>query len=155
MTALVTGEAWAQDARRVRRAASSLSSADDDILAFAEQPLKDAITCGRRRGAGGGVLGALRRWGVQGAACLPAGPGCCRGVPHAATLPPAPRRHLEVSLQLEREAVAKAHESAVRAEGSLQRVTQRQAVIDLEEYNRVKAEGEKAKVRRVCAPWRG
>jgi len=36
MTALATGEAWAQDARRVRKAASSLSSADDDILAFAE-----------------------------------------------------------------------------------------------------------------------
>ena len=61
--------------------------------------------------------------------------------------PPRARRHLEVSLQLEREAVAKAHESAVRAEGSLQRLTQRQAVIDLEEYNRVKAEGDKAKVR--------
>ena len=36
MTALATGEAWAQDARRVRKAASSLSSASDDILAFAE-----------------------------------------------------------------------------------------------------------------------
>ena len=36
MTALGTGEAWAQDAPRIRRAASSLSSADDDILAFAE-----------------------------------------------------------------------------------------------------------------------
>ena len=36
MTALATGEAWAQDARRVRKAASSLSSADEDILAFAE-----------------------------------------------------------------------------------------------------------------------
>ena len=36
MTAMATGEAWAQDARRVRKAASSLSSADDDILAFAE-----------------------------------------------------------------------------------------------------------------------
>lgn len=36
MAALATGEAWAQDAPRVRRAASSLSSADDDILAFAE-----------------------------------------------------------------------------------------------------------------------
>lgn len=36
MAALATGEAWAQDAPRVRKAASSLSSADDDILAFAE-----------------------------------------------------------------------------------------------------------------------
>ncbi len=36
MTALATGEAWAQDAPRIRKAASSLSSADDDILAFAE-----------------------------------------------------------------------------------------------------------------------
>jgi hypothetical protein len=36
MTALATGEAWAADAPRVRRAASSLSSADDDILALAE-----------------------------------------------------------------------------------------------------------------------
>ena len=36
MTAMATGGPWAQDARRVRKAASSLSSADDDILAFAE-----------------------------------------------------------------------------------------------------------------------
>ena len=36
MAAMATGEAWAQDARRVRKAASSLSSAHDDILAFAE-----------------------------------------------------------------------------------------------------------------------
>lgn len=36
MAAMATGEAWAADAPRVRKAASSLSSADDDILAFAE-----------------------------------------------------------------------------------------------------------------------
>ncbi len=36
MTALATGEAWAQSAGRVRKAASSLSSADEDIRAFAD-----------------------------------------------------------------------------------------------------------------------
>jgi hypothetical protein len=36
MAALATGEAWAQNAPRVRRAASSLNPTDDDVLAFAD-----------------------------------------------------------------------------------------------------------------------
>lgn len=53
---------------------------------------------------------------------------------------------LEVALQLEREAVAKAVESAQRAESSLQRLSQRYGSIDLDEYNRVKAEAAQMKV---------
>jgi len=47
---------------------------------------------------------------------------------------------------LEREAVSKAQQAAQRAEGSLQRLTQRHGTIDLDEYNRLKAEADKTKV---------
>jgi hypothetical protein len=53
---------------------------------------------------------------------------------------------LEVALQVEREAVAKAVESAQRAELSMQRLSQRYGAIDLDEYNRVKAEAAQIKV---------
>jgi hypothetical protein len=55
-------------------------------------------------------------------------------------------RHLEVSLQVEREAVTSAQQAVRRAESSLQRLSQRHGTIDLEEYNRLKAEAEGTKV---------
>jgi hypothetical protein len=61
---------------------------------------------------------------------------------HACSTAPA-RSQLEVSLQVEREGVASAQQAARRAEASLQRLSQRHGTIDLEEYNRLKAEADK------------
>jgi hypothetical protein len=51
-----------------------------------------------------------------------------------------------VALQVEREGVAKAQEAAQRAEASMQRLTQKYGTVDLDEYNRLKAEAAQTKV---------
>jgi hypothetical protein len=47
--------------------------------------------------------------------------------------------------------VAKAQQAAQRAEGSLQRLTQRHGTIDLDEYNRLKAEGDAVRAELAAA----
>jgi hypothetical protein len=53
---------------------------------------------------------------------------------------------LEVAVQAEKEAVAGAQAASKRAEASLQRLTQKYGTVDLDEYNRLKAEAVQMKV---------